>query len=119
MKDINVNRKENRFNRHKKILRRFKRIDNKNPRLRITKTNSHIFAQLLDDKKNIVIVSSSSLQLKLPNGNIDNCKKVGADIAKKALAKKIKNINFDTGGAKYIGRIAALADAARKEGLKF
>ncbi|MDE5767218.1 MAG: 50S ribosomal protein L18 [Malacoplasma sp.] len=119
MKNINLNRKEKRVERHKKVLRKFRRIDNGLPRLRVTKTNQHIFAQLLDDNKNIVLASSSSLQLKLVNGNIENSKKVGEDIAKKALSKKIKSINFDCGGSKYHGRISALADAARKAGLKF
>lgn len=119
MKNINLNRKEKRTERHKKVLRKFRKIDNDLPRLRITKTNQHIFAQLLDDNKNIVIASSSSLQLKLANGNIENSKKVGEDIAKKAISKKIKAINFDCGGSKYHGRVSALADAARKTGLKF
>lgn len=119
MKNINLDRKLNRVNRHKKVLRKFKLIDNGLPRLIITKTNAHIFAQLIDDKKHVTILSSSSLQLKLANGNKANAKKVGTDIAKKALSKKIKKIHFDCGGSKYHGRIAALADAARAEGLKF
>lgn len=119
MKNINLNRKQKKQERHKKVLRKFKRIDNGLPRLRITKTNAHIFAQLLDDINNIVIASSSSLQLKLKNGNVENAKKVGADIAKKAIGKKITNINFDCGGSKYHGRISALAEAARSAGLKF
>ncbi|MBD5445970.1 MAG: 50S ribosomal protein L18 [Malacoplasma sp.] len=119
MKRINLNRKEKRVERHKKVLRKFKTIDNGLPRLVVTKTNAHIFAQLIDDNKQITIVSSSSLQLKLKNGNKENSKKVGEDLAKKALAKKIKKINFDCGGSKYHGRISALADAARGAGLKF
>ncbi len=119
MKNINLNRKKNKTERHKKVLRKFKRIDNGLPRLRITKTNAHIFAQLLDDNKNIVIASSSSLQLKLKNGNSENSKKVGEDIAKKALSKNITKINFDCGGSKYSGRVSSLADAARNAGLKF
>lgn len=119
MKNNNLVRKTKRSERHKKVLRKFRRIDNGLPRLRITKTNAHIFAQLLDDNNNVVITSSSSLQLKLKNGNIENSKKVGEDIAKKALSKKISKINFDCGGSKYHGRVSALADAARKAGLKF
>lgn len=119
MKNINLVRKDKKSERHKKVLRKFRRIDNGLPRLRITKTNAHIFAQLLDDNNNVVIASSSSLQLKLKNGNIENSKKVGEDIAKKALSKKISKINFDCGGSKYHGRVSALADAARNAGLKF
>ncbi|WP_412032242.1 50S ribosomal protein L18 [Malacoplasma muris] len=119
MKNVNFNRKFKKQERHKKIIRKFKRIDNGLPRLIVTKTNAHIFAQIVDDTKSITLVSSSSLQLKLKNGNVANSKKVGEDIAKKATAKKIKAINFDCGGSKYNGRISALADAARQSGLKF
>lgn len=119
MKSVNFNRKEKKQERHKKVIRKFKRIDNGLPRLIVTKTNAHIFAQIIDDSKSVTLVSSSSLQLKLKNGNVANSKKVGEDIAKKALAKKIKAINFDCGGSKYNGRVSALADAARESGLKF
>lgn len=119
MKNQNLDRKKRRLERHKKVLRKFKKTDNGLLRLRITKTNQHIFAQLLDDEKNLVVASSSSLSLKLKNGNIKNSKLVGEDISKKILAKKIKKICFDCGGSKYHGRIAALADAAREKGLEF
>lgn len=119
MKNINFNRKHKKEERHKKVLRKFRKIDNGLPRMIVTKTNSHIFVQLVDDEKNITLVSSSSLQLKLKNGNVANSKIVGEDIAKKAIAKKISRINFDCGGSKYTGRISALANAAREVGLKF
>lgn len=67
---------------------------------------------------NQTIAASSSLQLKLANGNIENAKIVGADIAKKALALKIKAY-FNKSGSKYHGRIKALADSARASGLEF
>ncbi|MGL5640328.1 MAG: 50S ribosomal protein L18 [Mycoplasmoidaceae bacterium] len=119
MKRLNLNKKENRKNRHLKIARKFKRIDNGLHRLLVTKTNGHIYAQLIDDSKNVTIVSSSSLQLGLKNGNKENSSKVGEDIAKKALKKNIKEINFDRGGSKYHGRVQILADSARKNGLVF
>lgn len=119
MKRLSLDKKDNRKRRHLKTLRKFKKIDNGLLRLIVTKTNGHIYAQLVDDEKQITVVSSSSLQLKLPNGNKDNASKVGEDIAKKALAKKITKINFDRGGSKYHGRVSALADAARKNGLVF
>lgn len=119
MKRLNLDRKRNRKDRHLKTLRKYRVIDNGLPRMIVTKTNGHIYAQLIDDQKNITVVSSSSLQLNLKNGNRENCAKVGEDIAKKAIAKKIKKINFDRGGSKYHGRISALADAARKAGLEF
>ena len=65
------------------------------PRLCVYRSNKNIEAQLIDDVNRVTLVSSSSMTLKLDNGsNIDAASKVGADIAKKALAKKIKKIVF-------------------------
>ena len=90
------------------------------PRLCVFRSNKHIEAQLIDDVAKTTLVSSSSVQLKLENGsNIEAAKQVGAEIAKKAAALKIKNVVFDRGGYVYHGRVAALADAAREGGLKF
>ena len=66
------------------------------------------------------LCASSSVALKLENGsNVEAAKKVGADLAAKAKALKIKEVVFDRGGYVYHGRVAALADAAREGGLKF
>ena len=90
------------------------------PRLCVFRSNKHIEAQLIDDVKQTTLVSSSSVQLKLENGsNIEAAKKVGADLAAKAKAKKISIVVFDRGGYVYHGRVAALADAAREGGIKF
>lgn len=90
------------------------------PRLCVFRSNKHIEAQLIDDVKKVTLVSASSVQLKLENGsNIEAAKKVGADLAAKAKAKKISTVVFDRGGYVYHGRVAALADAAREGGLKF
>lgn len=90
------------------------------PRLCVFRSNKHIEAQLIDDVKKVTLVSASSVQLKLENGsNVEAAKKVGADLAAKAKAKKISTVVFDRGGYVYHGRVAALADAAREGGLKF
>lgn len=90
------------------------------PRLCVFRSNKNIEAQIIDDTKGVTLVSSSSMALKLENGsNVDAAKAVGSDIAKKALAKKIKNVVFDRGGYVYHGRVQALADSAREAGLKF
>ena len=90
------------------------------PRLCVYRSNKNIEAQLIDDVNRVTLVSSSSMALKLENGsNIDAAAKVGADIAKKALAKKIKKIVFDRSGYVYHGRVKALAEAAREAGLEF
>lgn len=89
------------------------------PRLCVFRSNKHIEAQIIDDINKVTLVSSSSTQLKLHNGNKESAKKVGEDIAKKALAKGIENVVFDRGGYVYHGRVAALAEGARSGGLKF
>lgn len=90
------------------------------PRLNVFRSNSHIFAQVIDDEKGTTLVSSSSVELKLKNGgSAEGAKLVGADIAKKANKAGIKTVVFDRGGYQYHGRVAALAEAARENGLEF
>ena len=90
------------------------------PRLSVYRSNKNIEAQIIDDVKKVTLVASSSMALKLENGsNIDAAAKVGADIAKKAQAKKIKKVVFDRSGYIYHGRVKALAEAAREAGLEF
>ena len=90
------------------------------PRLCVFRSNKHIEAQIIDDTKGATLVASSSVALKLANGsNMEAAAKVGEDLAAKALAKGIKKVAFDRAGYLYHGRVAALADAARKGGLDF
>ena len=90
------------------------------PRLCVYRSNKHIEAQIIDDVKRVTLCSASSVAMKLENGsNVEAAKKVGAEIASKAKALKIKEVVFDRGGYVYHGRVAALADAAREGGLKF
>ena len=93
---------------------------NECPRLNVFRSNSNIFAQIIDDEKQITLVSSSSVELKLNNGgNIEGAKLVGKDIAEKAKKKNITKVVFDRGGYLYHGRVEALAEAARENGLEF
>ena len=90
------------------------------PRVCVYRSNKNIEAQIIDDVKRVTLVSSSSMSLKLESGsNIDAAKAVGSDIAKKALAKKVKKVVFDRSGYLYHGRVKALAEAAREAGLEF
>ena len=90
------------------------------PRLCVFRSNKHIEAQIIDDVKRVTLCASSSVALKLENGsNVEAAGKVGADIAQKALAKKIKKVVFDRSGYIYHGRVKALAEAAREAGLEF
>lgn len=90
------------------------------PRLCVFRSNKNIEVQVIDDVKGVTLVASSSNVLKLANGNnVEGAKLVGADIAKKCLAKGIENVVFDRGGYIYHGRVKALAESARENGLKF
>lgn len=119
MKQQNIDRKQQRVIRHKRITNHLKTINNQKPRLVVTKTNANIIAQIVDDKNGKTLFSSSTLQLKLNSNNLKNAAAVGEDIAKKAIAGKVENVVFDRGGNKYHGKVKALADAARANGLKF
>lgn len=88
------------------------------PRLSVHRSLKSIYAQLIDDSTGSVIVSSSSLKEKSGAG-AEAAKKVGADLAKKAKAKKIKFCVFDRSGYLYHGRVKALAEGARAGGLTF
>ena len=92
------------------------------PRLNVFRSNQNIFAQIIDDTKGTTLVSASSIDkdLKLANGsNIEAATKVGELIAKRAKKAKIKKVVFDRGGYLYHGRVKALAEAARANGLEF
>jgi len=117
MKKVNIDRKSNKKYRHARFLKKIKIINNTKPRLIVTKTNAHIFAQILDTQ-NKVLVAVNTLQLK-KKGNIESAKEVGSKLAEKALAKGIKEILFDKNGSKFHGQIKALADAAREKGMQF
>lgn len=92
------------------------------PRLNVFRSNANITAQIIDDEKGVTLVSASSLEkeLKLKNGgNIEAAKVVGAEIAKRAKKAKITEVVFDRGGYLYHGRVKALAESARENGLEF
>ena len=92
------------------------------PRLCVFRSNKEIYAQIIDDETRTTLVSASSLDknLKLKNGsNVEAAKAVGKAIAEEAKKAKITKVVFDRGGYLYHGRVQALADAARENGLEF
>ncbi|BDU67756.1 MAG: 50S ribosomal protein L18 [Candidatus Tyloplasma litorale] len=89
------------------------------PRLNIFKSNTGIYAQIIDDDKGITIASASTQTLKLKGNNIENAIKVGQAIAENGKNQGVKAVVFDRGGYIYHGKVKALADAARKSGLEF
>lgn len=89
------------------------------PRLTVTISNKHVSAQIIDDVKQTTLVASTTVGTKQTGSIAEQAAFVGSDIAKKAKKAKITTVVFDRNGRQYAGRLAALADAARKEGLEF
>ena len=89
------------------------------PRLTVTISNMHVSAQLIDDVKQHTIAAATTVGTKQTGTMTEQAALIGAEVAKKAKKAKITTIVFDRNGRKYAGRLAALADAARKEGLEF
>lgn len=96
---------------------------NDRPRLCVYKSLSHTYAQIIDDVNGLTLVAASTNEPSLRDlesrTNIDAARKVGELIANKAKEKGISSVVFDRSGYKYHGRIAALAEAARENGLEF
>jgi large subunit ribosomal protein L18 len=89
------------------------------PRLAVKVSNLHVTAQLIDDSQAKTLAYSTSVGRKMPGNMTEKAVWAGTDIAQKAKKAKIKQVVFDRSSRKYHGRIKALADAARKEGLEF
>jgi large subunit ribosomal protein L18 len=104
-----------------KIMRRRNGL----PRLSIFRSNQHIYAQVIDDEKHSTLVAASTLdgeikkQKMKSTSNVEAAAQVGKLVAERAKATGIKEVVFDRGGNLYHGRLKALADAARENGLKF
>ena len=107
--------------RAEKIRYKLKKISDRN-RLTVFKSNSHIYVQLIDDKKGTTLASAASVQPSIKNKNLKKkelAELIGKEIAKKIIAQGIKNVSFDRGKYKYHGLIKILAEAARVQGLNF
>ncbi|MBO4912917.1 MULTISPECIES: 50S ribosomal protein L18 [Butyrivibrio] len=116
-------RQKIRAKKHMKIRNRFSGTAER-PRLAVFRSNSHVYAQVIDDVAGKTIVSASTLEkdIKAELKNTDDIEaatKVGDIVAKRALEKGIKAVVFDRGGYIYHGKVKALADAAREAGLEF
>jgi large subunit ribosomal protein L18 len=91
---------------------------NQKPRLNVFRSNTHIYAQLIDDETGTTLASASSHEIKSKGKKADLASAVGKLAAQKALKAGIKEAVFDRGGYQYHGRIKNLAEAAREAGLK-
>ena len=91
------------------------------PRLNVFRSETNIYAQVIDDVNGVTLVSASSLEKEFDGkgGNVEAARKVGQMVAERAKAKGIENVVFDRGGYIYHGRVQALAEGAREGGLNF
>ncbi len=107
----------------RKIRTRKKLSDNKGlPRFTVFRSNRYLWAQIIDDKKGLTLLSSTTKTLPETKEKLtktQEAQKLGEIIAKKALKLKITRVRFDKGPYRFHGRVKALAQSARKSGLKF
>ena len=89
------------------------------PRLTVTISNTHVSAQLIDDTKGHTLAAATTVGTKQTGSLSEQAAFIGTDIAKKAKKVKVTKVVFDRNGRQYAGRLKALADAARKDGLEF
>lgn len=129
-----LQKQQKRLRRHKRVRAKIKGTA-EIPRLCVFRSGKHIYAQLINDEKNTVLITAKDQELKkspsvkkdftsdkketIRKGKVARAFGVGKLIAEKALEKKIEKIVFDRGGYKYHGRIKSLAEGAREGGLKF
>jgi large subunit ribosomal protein L18 len=104
----------------KKGIRRKIAGTTESPRLSVFRSNTGIYAQIIDDSNGVTVAACSTLELgNKAKLNMENAKTVGKKVAEKAIAAGIQSIVFDRNGYLYHGNIKALAEGAREGGLKF
>jgi large subunit ribosomal protein L18 len=106
-----------------RVRKRIRGTDQR-PRLAVFRSHKHVYAQLINDQDGRTLASASTLEEELKGavkygGNRTAAEAVGRTLAERALAAGLKQVAFDRGACQYHGRVAALADAARKAGLDF
>ncbi len=114
------NTKAQRLHRHKRVRGKVSGTPER-PRLNVFRSETNIYAQIIDDTKGITLASASSLEkgFEGAGSNCEAARKVGEAIAQRAKAKGIETVVFDRGGYLYHGRVKALAEGAREGGLQF
>ena len=108
-------------NRKQRVRYKTKKVSKRN-RLTVFRSNSHLYAQLIDDTKGLTLASSSSVEKSIKEKNLsrkETAELIGKSIAKKIISKGIDKVAFDRGKYKYHGLIKVIAEAARVEGLNF
>lgn len=119
--DRAAKRRTGRLRRHRRV-RKGVRGTPERPRLSVFRSSRHMAAQIIDDTAGVTLASASTLEPDLraaSGGNVAAAAGVGTVVAERALGAGITAVVFDRGGYRYHGRVAALADAARRAGLEF
>ncbi len=120
MSDSAKQKREARIRRHRRVRKKVRGTAER-PRLAVFRSNKHITAQVIDDRAGRTLAAASTTEAAITGsgGNVEAATKVGDLLAERAKAAGVTTVVFDRGGYLYHGRIAALADAARKGGLEF
>ena len=115
-----TNRKLERERRHRRVRTKISGTA-ECPRLCVFRSNTNVYAQIIDDTKGITLVQASTLdkEVKTKHSNKEAAKEVGTLVATRALEKNIKTVVYDRGGYVYHGVVKELAEAAREAGLEF
>ena len=115
-----IDKKAMRLKRHVRVRGKISGTPER-PRLNVFRSNANIYAQIIDDVNGVTLVSANTLEKEFEGatGNCEAAKKVGAVLAERAKAKGIEVVVFDRGGYIFHGRVAALAEGARENGLQF
>ena len=114
------NTKAQRLKRHKRVRGKIAGTPER-PRLNVFRSETNIYAQIIDDTQGVTLASANSLEkgFECDGTKTDAAKKVGQMVAERAKAKGIDTVVFDRGGYVYHGRVQALAEGAREGGLQF
>ncbi|MGA9396888.1 MAG: 50S ribosomal protein L18 [Anaerolineaceae bacterium] len=119
----NKSRNDARLHRHQRVRKSIYGTPAR-PRLNVFKSSAEIYAQVIDDEAGKTIISASTIDVELRKSlkglkKSEQARKVGTLLADRAKQKGIKEVVFDRGGFRYMGRVKALADGAREGGLVF
>ena len=110
--------------RQRRVRSSLKKASGGRPRLSVFRSNQHIYAQIIDDRRGMTLASASSLEKAMRDelkagSDRQAAARIGALVAERAVAAGITDVVFDRGGYLFHGRVKALADAAREGGLSF
>ncbi len=119
MSDSAKSKREARVRRHRRVRKKV-RGTSERPRLAVFRSNKHISAQVIDDRAGHTLAAASTVEpeLRASGGNVAAATRVGELVAQRATSAGVETVVFDRGGFMFHGRVAALAEAARKGGLE-